>query len=447
MLKKSLKRRFFVYLGVPLVVAALVLITASILFAHEEIQEIYDTQLVQTTEVAASMLQRGIDEGDIRAMREYFKQTRYEYEEYVALRIWKGDKLLFATYRAGELPTRSFPIGFTSQHIKGHDYRVFVSENPETGLRVEALQDERARWDLVEKIVASILSPILIFLISLPMLLWAGLRLGLQPLNRISRQVARRSPTELEPIRDDHTPKEIVPLVSALNNLLQKLKYTIESERQFTNLAAHELRTPLAVIQTQLDAVIRDHDAQSQQQGLASLNQSVGRASQMIGQLLSLARLGSDNIPFERISPAAIAREVAATLSPLALKKNITLSFDADAHAWINGNVEVFELIIRNLIDNAIKYTPEGGSVAISVVQDNGHVHCRVQDSGVGIPPEYLLHVVERFYRLPGNRTIGSGLGLSIVQRGAEVLHGTVGFENRADQSGLIATLTFPNAS
>ena len=444
MLRKSLKRRFSVYLGVPVIGAVCLLIVASLLFAHEEIQEIYDTQLAQTAEVASSMLQQNIGPDDVVALRHHFKQVHYEYEEYVALRIWKSGKLLFTTHNAESLPIKPLPSGFSNQQITGSNYRVFVLDDNTADLRIEAFQDERARWDLVQKIMISVLSPIILLMITLPILLWIGLRLGLKPLSILSKQVARRSPNELEPIGGKHIPDEIIPLVNALNSLLFKLQHSINVERQFTNLAAHELRTPLAVIQTQLDAVIRDQDAGSREQGLVSLNKSVGRASQMISQLLALARLGSDHIPFARISLDQVAREVAAEILPLALKKQITLAFESDAILHIEGNYEVLEMAIRNLIDNAIKYTPAHGGITVTIRHAAAGNQCIVSDTGAGIPKEHLGQVMERFYRVPGNREVGGGLGLAIVRRAVEIMKGTLILQNNTGASGLIAILQFP---
>ena len=424
--------------------AVSVLLLASLLFAHEEIQEIYDAQLAQTTEVAASMLQQNIDKDDVVSLKHYFKESHYEYEEFVALRIWKSGKLLFATHNAESIPVGGLPVGFSDQHIKGVNYRVFVLNDAASGLHVEAFQDQRARWDLVQKIIISVLSPIGLLLLTLPVLLWIGLKLGLKPLNMLSIQVARRSPNALEPIVEEYIPEEIIPLVNALNGLLHKLQHSIYVERQFTTLAAHELRTPLAVIQTQLDAVIRDTDEDSRQQGLRGLTKSVDRASRMIGQLLALARLGSDDIPFERISLDHVARDVAAALSPLALKKHITFAFESDESLHIYGNEEVLEIAIRNLIDNAIKYTPEHGAITITVRKVAQGNQCIVADTGAGIPPEHLSHATERFYRVPGNREIGSGLGLSIVHRAAEVMKGSFILQNESGKPGLMAILQFP---
>ena len=420
------------------------MVLASLLFAHEEIQEIYDAQLAQTTEVAASMLQQNIDEDDVIALKHYFKEARFEYEGFVALRIWKSGKLLFTTHNAESQPISDLPIGFSNQYINNSNYRVFVLNDAQSGLRIEAFQDERARWDLVEKIIISVLSPIGLLIIILPALLWIGLRLGLKPLSILSMQVASRSHNALEPIVEEYIPEEIIPLVSALNSLLLKLQHSIYVERQFTNLAAHELRTPLAIIQTQLDSVIRDHNEDSRQQGLVSLTQSVERASRMISQLLALARLGSEDIPFERISLDHVARDVATALSPLALKKQITFAFESDESLHVWGNSEVLELAIRNLIDNAIKYTPEHGSITITVRKVAEGNQFIVADTGQGIPEEYVTLVTERFYRVPGNRTIGSGLGLSIVRRAAEIMKGQFILQNENNKPGLIAILQFP---
>ena len=444
LLRKSLKCRFAVYLGLPVIIAVGLLLLASLLFAHEEIQEIYDTQLAQTAEVATSMLQQNIDDDDIVALQHHFKQARYEYEEYVGLRIWKSGKLLFATHDAEPIPTKMLPTGFSDQSIKNVKYRVYVLEDSAAELHVEAFQDERARWDLIEKIVLSVISPIGLLILILPVLLWFGLKVGLQPLQLLSLQVSRRSPNALEPITGNYIPQEITPLVNALNTLLHKLQHSIYVERQFTNLAAHELRTPLAVIQTQLDAIIRDRNEESRQHGLLSLSHSVERATRMIGQLLALARLGSTDIPFERISLDHAARDVATTLSPLALKKHINLAFESGEPLHIMGNSEVLEMAIRNLIDNAIKYTQENGAITITLRKATEGNQCIIADTGPGIPAEHLSDVMERFYRVPGNCEIGSGLGLSIVRRAAEIMKGHFILQNEDGKPGLKAILQFP---
>ncbi len=446
MLRKSLKRRFTAYLAVPMFLAAVLLLVACVFFAHEEIQEVYDTQLTQTAEVAASMLQHDLDLTKGKEIEGAFATGKYEYKKYVALRVWKNGRLLFSTAQVGPLAAHPFPTGFSDQFQKNEEYRVFALEDAAAGLHVEALQNKRVRWDIVEKIIGSILSPILLFICSIPLLLWFGLKFGLWPLDLLSAQVARRSANALEPIPAKHLPEEILPLVNALNGLLEKLQHSIDVERQFTNLAAHELRTPLAVIQTELDAVMREPDEAVRQQGLKNLSKSVNRAAHMIGQLLSLARLGSTHIPFERIALDAIAREVATDLSPLALKKKLTLSFESSAALFIHGNAEVLELALRNLIDNAIKYTPNGGSINIALDAEGGLNRFTIIDSGPGIAPEHLPQVMERFYRVPGNRTIGSGLGLSLVQRAAEIMKGAVHLQPCRDRSGLIVTLEFPPA-
>lgn len=444
LLKKSLKWRFTAYLGLPILLATSLLLLACVLFADEEIQEIYDTQLAQTAQVAGSMLRHDIADGNVGTLQQYFTETHYEYEKYVALRIWKQEQLLLATQRAEALPATMYAPGFSDQHYKNTHYRVFALDDAASGLHIEALQDVRARWDMVRKIMGSIVSPILLFMLCLPALLWFGLKFGLQPLDQLSLQVARRSANDLEPIKATYLPEEVSPLVNALNTLLMKMNHSITTERQFTNLAAHELRTPLAVIQTQLDAVIRDPDEQSRRKGLQSLAQSVNRATQMIQQLLSLARLGGDNIPLSGIMLDTVAREVATTLSPLALKKDIALSYEADESLMIEGNDEVLEIAIRNMIDNAIKYTPQHGTISLVVRRSSDYAEFAVIDSGAGIQAEHLALVTERFYRIPGNRAIGSGLGLSIVRRAAEIMKGRLVLENREDGSGLIAALQFP---
>jgi two-component system OmpR family sensor kinase len=252
---------------------------------------------------------------------------------------------------------------------------------------------------------------------------------GLRPLHRVAREVASRRPDSLEPLPAGAVPSEVRPLVEALNHLLARLAQALAVQRAFVADAAHELRTPLTALQIQLQLTERANDETGRRQALGELRAGLERAIHLVQQLLTLARQepgAGAAAPFTRLALADLARQGLADHAALAHARRIDLGArELDAEAWVQGDAAALRTLLGNLVDNAVRYTPEGGRIDVTVVRDPPTAAAPacwlcVSDSGPGIPVEERERVLARFYRRPGQDETGSGLGLAIVQRIAE---------------------------
>jgi len=259
----------------------------------------------------------------------------------------------------------------------------------------------------------------------LALLLWWAVRQGLAPLRQLSQVLRQRQPQALEPVVLADMPSEIKPLVESLNALFERIDAMVASERRFTADAAHELRTPIAAIRAQAqvalgagtDTAQRDHALQVTLAGC-------DRATRLVEQLLTLARLetnpNASSTTAKATDVTAVARRVAADLAPAALARHQTLELDAHAPCPITGDEMLVSVLVRNLIDNALRYSPSGARIQVGVANEPGQTVLRVEDSGPGMTTEEMARLGERFYRVLGNDQPGSGLGWSIAKRIAE---------------------------
>jgi signal transduction histidine kinase len=221
--------------------------------------------------------------------------------------------------------------------------------------------------------------------------------------------------------------RELQPLSDALEDLLAQLRQKLDRERQFVQDAAHEIRTPLAVVGTQAHVLAHAPEAAERERALALLNQAIARASHLAQQLLVLATLdGEARTAPRKVDVAQAVRELLAQVAPLALGRGIELSLDAPEQLWAELDEAAFASIVANLVDNAIRYGRDGGSIAASLREAHGMLELQVRDDGPGIAPAEREHVFERFYRVPGSERPGSGLGLAIVQQAAARMGGGV---------------------
>lgn len=428
----------------PVLLALVAAAAAAFYSARHEVEEVYDAQLAHTAKVMLALMLHEVDEGepDMNMLQERFGQVGHVYEKHIAVRIWQGDKLFYESESAKGFGQQHVIAGFSTKEISEDKWRFFVLPDAASGLTVEAAEAYDVRMDIIRKILLSMFAPAFILLLVIPPLFWFGLRRGLRPLEELSHAVSARSPDELKEISEARTPREILPLTQAINRLLLRLETALTKERQFTDLAAHELKTPLAVIKTLTQSAQRSGSDTERQALLTDLNAATDRANAMMNQLLALARLEQHPATESNVSLNETARTTAHEMMPLALHKHIELEMSESGKAVVQAAPEILAVAIRNLLDNAIKYTPKHGSIVMRVEKSGTTVQLSVLDSGLGIPPHKLSRVTERFYRVPGNEQTGAGLGLAIVSRAAEVMQAEFNLANR-EGGGLAATLTW----
>ena len=277
---------------------------------------------------------------------------------------------------------------------------------------------------------------------------WLAMRVALRPWRQLNGEIAARGPNDLAPISFEPRQQELRPVVQTVNALLGRVRESVQRERSFIADAAHELRTPLAALRVNVDA-LKDRltDARSSEQ-LAAMVQSCDRAARLVGQLLQLMRTDAVD---SAAAPQAVAldrlvEECLATLSALARPRGIELQLDAAGPVEVWGDPESLASMIDNLVENAIKFSPPHGTVIVGIEAQDGHAVLSVADQGPGIAPDLRLRVFDRFYRGPGQTQTGSGLGLAIVKAAVERHHGTVSLATGTAGQGLRVVMALPLA-
>jgi two-component system sensor histidine kinase TctE len=267
-----------------------------------------------------------------------------------------------------------------------------------------------------------------------------GVRRGLEPLRRVRRDVEARAATDLTPIDGGGVPREIAPLIEAINLHTARQRELGESQRQFIADASHQLKTPLTVLKTQAALALSHDDPQEVRRIVRDIHDSTDTTSRVIQQLLALARSEPGlALPAEAADLVAIARQTTFDLLPQALKKGVDLGFDGEGSAVVQGQPLLLRELVANLVDNAVRYAPDvGGTVTVSVRASPPTLV--VEDNGPGIPPAHRAKVFDRFYRVDGSRADGCGLGLAIVKQIAD-RHGA-GIEIDAGGGGVGARFT-----
>ena len=278
------------------------------------------------------------------------------------------------------------------------------------------------------------------------------LRNAFRPLLQLRDAIRQRKEEDLTPVPDGNVPNELLPLVEAVNHHMSRLARLLQARRRFLADAAHQIRTPLTVLGTQAEYGLRQDDPEEMQRTFDSLIETIRGTRRMANQMLTLARAEPANgliQEFARADFSELVCEIAGELASLALKKNIDLAFEgASGPAWVNGNATMLREMVSNLVDNALRYTPQGGRVTITVAAAGNTVVLRVLDNGLGIPESERAKVFQRFYRILGREDAGgSGLGLAIVQEICRAHKAQIRLDDGADGPGLLAEVVLPQAT
>ncbi|MBX3622421.1 MAG: sensor histidine kinase N-terminal domain-containing protein [Rhizobacter sp.] len=316
--------------------------------------------------------------------------------------------------------------------------------SPPALVQVAETLGKRSR--LATEIIKGVMLPQFVILPLAVLLVWLALVRGIAPLNELQQRIRHRESHDLSPIDERDVPEEVSPLVRAINDLLMRLDHSISTQKHFLADAAHQLKTPLAGLRTQAELAQREIDAgqsdpQSLKKSLQQIARSSQRAARMVNQLLSMARAedASQAQTHQPVNLARVATEVVRDFVPRALEKRIDLGYEGPATGrlqpqglMVHGQPVLLRELVRNLVDNALQYTPEGGTVTVRVVDDpfGQVVVLQVEDSGPGIPPAERDKVFQPFYRALGTNVDGSGLGLAIVREIAQQHHAELALED-----------------
>jgi signal transduction histidine kinase len=308
-------------------------------------------------------------------------------------------------------------------------------------------QPEIARPFIVRMLAAELTRYMLIALPLVLLPLWIAVSQGLKPLRRLSRAVAARDPDDLAPTGLVARHRELQPLVAAIDDLLARLRAKVAREQAFVHDAAHELRTPMAVISAQVHALAQAGDEGARREAESHLDASIARASNLVDQLLALARLDDARAPRrETLDVAALAQQELALLVPRALAKGLELGLDAPESLAAAVEPAAFRSILHNLVVNAIHYVPAGGQVEVALAAHAAGLVLRVTDDGPGIAPGLRATVFDRFVRGAGHDVAGSGLGLAIVRQAARRMGGDVVLRDGPHGRGCLFEVTLAGA-
>lgn len=366
----------------------------------------------------------------------------------IVIQIWDGNGLrIYHSHEQHTLP-ESVPLGFATVNTNDGRWRVYGMARG--GTVVQVAQPLSARRQVAADMALKTVAPLLILFPFLGALIWITVGAGLAPVQRVAREVRARDVGTLKPIGRSGLPSEIQPLADALNGLMGRLEQAIGAQRAFIADAAHELRTPLTALQLQIQLAERAQSPAEREQAFSELKLGFGRTLHLVQQLLTLARQepGATSTRHEPVQLRALAQEVIAEHAPLADEKQIDLGLEyeaaSEADATVSGDVDGLRILLGNLVANAVRYTPSGGRVDLTLQATQDKVVVRVQDNGPGIPESELARVFDRFYRVPGADAAGSGLGLAIARQIAEAHKGRLTLKNTAP--GLCAELRLARA-
>ena len=371
------------------------------------------------------------------------------YQDKFNFQVWTdGGRLLLHSSHAPKIPLTADTDGFSDKLIDNQKWRVFTTYNIKAGIRTVLAERYDTRNELGHRIAQD---DLYIMLLTFPLsglLIWIIIGRGLDSLDRVAQELANRAPSHLEGMNIKDAPEEIKPVIDELNKLFFRLKEGFEREKRFAADAAHELRTPLAALKAQAQVALNINNLDEKNIALHKLIASVNRSTHIVQQLLTMSKLvpesGGIN-DLDEVNLPKITREILAMLVPTAVEKQIELAFEPEINIPIfAGNSTAISILIRNLVDNAIRYCSEFGQVTVKVYHQQDEVVLEVRDNGPGIPPELQLRVFERFYRVLGSKSPGSGLGLSIVQQIAALHNGRVILESPSEGTGLVVKVFFP---
>lgn len=427
--------------------------------ATSQIQHAYDAQLISSANMMWLVVEDDLNAAGSDAFRRIRKidlalsnqrglnKFASEYADDRMFRVWKSRKLVMVSDAALGVDVPLQKPGFSDVTYKNERWRIYNLPIPQTRIVIEAGEKIILRQSLVEHILFDLATPLILLIPLVTVLIWAGIRSGLGTIRALIEQIRRRSSDDLSPLILDEVPGDLAPLGMSINQLLSKLTHSFAAERRFAENAAHHLRTPLAALKLQFQLLTQVSDEAARAALLADINNALDRSARLVSQLLTSARVSHQPIAQTTLSWRQMWITMIEELAPLAAQKRIALSFDSPDDAPVMADETLLRLITGNLLENAIKYTPSGGAVNITLTTDADMQRCEIRDTGPGIPEAERPLVFERFYRIGTPKTEGTGLGLAIVAESLARLSGRIELSAPAEGPGLLLILSLPRAA
>lgn len=451
---RSLRWRLLAGMLVTVMVAWLILL---IWYQRDQTRERtgdWDLSLARAGQIALRTLPQGLEA--IALPRGYQLSTQavsHDNEAELVLQVYSlvnGRLLLRSPNAPAEPFTSSSQDGFATSMAGGEEWRTYTISDEDGRIQVQvgkALND--LKQELHHKMRNALIFMAALFF-PLAAVAWAITYTTFRPVLRLSTLLRRRHPLDLDPLATRDLPDEIKPLVESFNQQLARVEAAVENERRFLQDAAHELRTPLAVLSLQADNALRSQDIDEVHHSVRQIHQATQRSARISEQLLDMAILESTGLQeaAARIDLGAVARAVVQDYRQRAQTRDQTLIEDIES-CFAQGHVDSLGILLRNLLDNATRYSGKGSNIRIVCRREDadGNIQLSVQDDGPGVPKEYRERILDRFFRMPKAEGHGSGIGLSLVERIARLHDANIEVGTDANGRGLRITLRFPDAS
>ena len=441
----------------PIVLGTLVCMAVIAFFScRREIDYVRDVQMANDGKVLWSLAADELADEDYESLREIEYGTDAsdmplwdgeadDFGSARVFRIWDGDRILMRSENAlsPQLP-RQEP-GFKTITYQGVAWRIYTMRVGDGNIALDIGEKQSLRDALVWNILLDVFLPLLVAIPIIGLGLWMGIRKGIRPVQALVRQIQSRHTDDLTELEAPALPKELRPLGFSINALLGKLRQSLSAERRFADHAAHQLRTPLAGSRL-LIQMLGEADSEAERQAiLTDLAESNQRASELVRKLLLAARVSHQPIALREMPVYPVAARALAELAPIAQEKDIALQLGGEADAQVLADETLLSLMLSNIVDNAIKYTPAGGRVELHVAADGDGCRITVSDTGPGIAEHWRDQVFQRFYRL--EETVeGTGLGLSIVAEVVKRFNGQIMLSTPHHGAGLLVDIRLPNS-
>jgi two-component system sensor histidine kinase QseC len=438
-------------------------IIGNLFLEHKDLQRHLNAQLTFAALTIQSFIGEGVSEKGIQKIQEkidrlpevakdYYQRTHTKMYsnsyELIQFQIWdKNSNLLLKSHSAPTTPLAKNISGFSTNWVNGQLWHVFTNIDLETGMRIDVGERSDFREELEGRVTQDSIFIMLITYPFLGILIWIIVGRGLDSIRQVANEVRQKTPSSLDPVNIEAIPSEIKPLIDELNKLFGRLRDAFEREKRFAADAAHELRTPLAALKTQTQVAINIQDPQELKKALDNILAGVDRSSHVVQQLLTMSRM----VPqatlqrFDEVDLVFEARTQIAEIAPQAIEKHSDIELISEEDRIIvPGNAAAINILIRNLVDNAIRYCPEGSEIKVIVKRVDQRAELIVEDNGPGIAPDLRERVFERFFRVLGTKAQGSGLGLGIVSQIVELHNAEIVLSEPETGTGLVVRVIFP---
>lgn len=410
-----------------------------------ELNELLDAHLAQT----ASFLV--VQSGDGHEDDSDFTTSPilHKYQPRVAYQVWHDGQLVARSEKAPTAPFRQAgETGLIDRKVDDQVWRIFSTQGQEKDVWIHVAELGKYRQDILYAGLESAILPLLLVFPLMALFIWWSIRVSLGPLRHLSQEIGLRKASSLQALEEAKAVKEVQPLVQALNQLFKRVEVQMANERQFTSDAAHELRTPVAAIRMQAQVAMGSTSADAQKHALQALMEGCDRATRLISQLLELSRLDAaeryeDTHSQQAVDVIALTRQQLADSGHVWIAKHQSLNFEAPDKLLLNVKPEWLSIVVRNLVDNASRYSPEGAQLQVTW-QDGPELTLTVEDSGPGMSASDRVRLGDRFFRVLGTEATGSGLGWSIVRKIAKLNRVKIQLGTSPNLGGLQVIMVWP---